>query len=394
MGLLDFIFGQKEDAKTSVPQSKSVAKPQPTVSRPATTTYSAPKTTELSIAPFVFESNQHQRYENGNLVQGLQECPRIIKVEKNVNGCSGYLLKNGDGYIVRMINGDTGQPQMSAKPMRVIKSTATEVTLRGYMVSAQTPFGFQDVNMADYGLTVSLKDGKVIKCVLHMYDRNVDIEYQKVEMKSSTLHKQSERIAPNIQKIIDLANFGLSCAIRNDMQGEWRYLAEMFNVVQDASGQLLDIPSQYCNVVGSAYSLLLSRQQIQDNEDIARAIADYAFYLLSKAIEYNPTDNLYQKRISLLADARDFFYYTIANALEIPDPSPMDIPYIPLRIKTNGYLYAMGKADFSKANFHDLSGNIKEFYALCQNSRHSVENGSEFIKSTVSYIEKSLSIYR
>ena len=180
MRLLDFIFGKRKDAKTSVPQSKPAAKQQPTASRPATTTSSAPKTAELSIAPFVFESNQHQRYENGNPVQGLQECPRIIKVEKNVNGCSGYQLKNDDGYIVRMINGDTGQPQMSAKPMRVIKSTVTEVILRGYMVSAQTPFGFQDFDMSDYGLTVSLEDGKVVKCVLHMYDRNADIEYQKI----------------------------------------------------------------------------------------------------------------------------------------------------------------------------------------------------------------------
>lgn len=392
MGLLDFIFGKKKEARTSMPQP--AAKLQTTTSRQTTSASSAPKPAELSIAPFVFESNQHQRYENGNPVKGLQESPRTVKVEKNINGCSGYQLKNGDGYIVRMINGDTGQPQMSAKPMRVIKSTATEVTLRGYMVSAQTPFGFQDVDMADYGLTVSLKDGKVVKCFLHMYDRNVDIEYRKVELKASTLHKQSERIAPNIQKIIDLANSGLSCAIRNDMQGEWRNLAEMFNVVQDASGQLLDIPSQYCNVVGSAYSLLLSHQQIQDNEDIARAIADYAFYLLSKAIEYNPTDNLYQKRISLLADSRRFFYYTIANALEIPDPSPMDILYMPLRIKTNDYLYAMGKADFSKTYFHDLSGNIKDFYALCQDSHHSVEDGIGFIKSTVLYIEKSLSRYR
>lgn len=183
MELLDFIFGKKKDARTSVPQSKPAAKPQPTASRPATTTSSAPKTAELSIA-FVFESNQHQRYENGNPVQGLQECPRTIKVEKNVNGCSGYQLKNGDGYIVRMINGDTGQPQMSAKPMRIIKSTVTEVIFRGYMVSAQTPFGFQDFDMSDYGLTVSLEDGKVAKCVLHMYDRNADIEYRKVLTKT------------------------------------------------------------------------------------------------------------------------------------------------------------------------------------------------------------------
>ena len=193
MGHLEFLFGKKKKTETSVSQSKPVAKSQTMVSSPVTNSNSSAKTSDLSITPFVFESNQHQRYENGNPVKGLQECPRVVKVEKNVNGCNGYQLKSGDGYIVRMINGDTGQPQMSAKPMRVIKSTATEVTLRGYMVSAQTPFGFQDVDMADYGLTVSLKDDKVVKCVLHMYDRNVDIEYQKISTKAQHVFETEQR---------------------------------------------------------------------------------------------------------------------------------------------------------------------------------------------------------
>lgn len=205
MGLLDFIFDKKKEAKTSVSQSKPTAKPQPTSSRPAATTSSAPKAAELSITPFVFESNQHQRYENGNPVQGLQECPRTIKVEKNVNGCSGYQLKNGDGYIVRMINGDTGQSQMSAKPMRVIKSTTTEVVLRGYVVSTQTPFGFQDFDMSDYGLTVSLEDGKVVKCILHMYDRNVDIEYQK-NIAASKGQNSQRLFVDKVEKAIIIAN--------------------------------------------------------------------------------------------------------------------------------------------------------------------------------------------
>lgn len=75
MGLLDFIFGKKKDAKTSVPQSKPAAKPQPTASRPATTTSSAPKTAKLSIAPFVFESNQHQRYE---MVIQYKACKNVL----------------------------------------------------------------------------------------------------------------------------------------------------------------------------------------------------------------------------------------------------------------------------------------------------------------------------
>lgn len=45
-----------------------------------------------SIEPFVYESNIHQRYENGDPVRDLQECLRTISVEKNTNGCPGYKL--------------------------------------------------------------------------------------------------------------------------------------------------------------------------------------------------------------------------------------------------------------------------------------------------------------
>lgn len=79
-GTIRFHIWQKKEARTSM--SQSAAKPQTTTSRQTTSASSAPKPAELSIAPFVFESNQHQRYENGNPVKGLQECPRTVKVER------------------------------------------------------------------------------------------------------------------------------------------------------------------------------------------------------------------------------------------------------------------------------------------------------------------------
>lgn len=93
------------------------------------------------LSSFDFDSNCHQRYENGKPVHGLQVCPRFIKIRKNTNGCAGYQLKNGDGYILMATNGDTGRPQFAPKPMRVIKFTDNEIQLRGYIVSTQTPLG-------------------------------------------------------------------------------------------------------------------------------------------------------------------------------------------------------------------------------------------------------------
>ncbi len=130
-----------------------------------------------SIEPFTFKSNCHQRYENNAPQMGLQECIRTISVEKNTNGCKGYKLAPGLGCIVKVYNDDLGRPNMSDKPMKVVRKTADMVELRGFLIEAMSPFGWQEVDYADYGFVVYYKNGRVDKCVLHMYDRNTRIEY-------------------------------------------------------------------------------------------------------------------------------------------------------------------------------------------------------------------------
>ncbi len=132
---------------------------------------------QYSIKPFVFKSTQHHRYQDGAPVGDLQQCVRTLTVEKNVNGCKGYKITPGVGYIVKLFNDDLGRPQMSDKPMKVVSKTAPKVELRGYPLEAMGPFGWMDVDYSDYGLTVYYKNDEVDKCVFHMFDRNVDLEY-------------------------------------------------------------------------------------------------------------------------------------------------------------------------------------------------------------------------
>lgn len=129
------------------------------------------------IEPFTFKSNCHQRYENGQPKMGLQECFRTVYVEKNIDGCNGYRLEPGVGYIVKVFNDDLGKPNMSDKPMKVVRKTENFVELRGFPIEAMSPFGWQEVDYSVYGLTVHYEHGKINKCVLHMYDRDIRIEY-------------------------------------------------------------------------------------------------------------------------------------------------------------------------------------------------------------------------
>ena len=131
------------------------------------------------FTPFVFKSTCHQRYENLMPVRGLQQCVRTVSVEKNINGCSGYMINPGDGYIVKLFNNDIGQPNMSDKPMRVKSISKDLVVLQGYPLKAKSPFGWMDVDYSEYGLDVHYRNGEIEKCVLHMYERDTFIEYRK-----------------------------------------------------------------------------------------------------------------------------------------------------------------------------------------------------------------------
>lgn len=110
---------------------------------------------------------------------GLQHCSRTITVEKNRTGCRGYNIIPGDGYIVKIFNDDLGKPNMSDKPMRLISQSTNKVELKGYILEAMGPFGWIDVDYSVYGLTVYYNNGYISKCILHLFDRGVDLEYMK-----------------------------------------------------------------------------------------------------------------------------------------------------------------------------------------------------------------------
>ncbi len=119
---------------------------------------------------FLFKSSDHIRYQNGQNVSGHNYgCQRAIQVENNIT--------NKDGYTVTIFNLDGNHPiwqnnvQMSPKQMKIIYSSQEKIVLHGY---GHDMFGGA---FANYGLSIHCENEKVEKCVLHMYDRSVDIEY-------------------------------------------------------------------------------------------------------------------------------------------------------------------------------------------------------------------------
>lgn len=131
---------------------------------------SAPK--NETALNFVFKSSDHLRYEGGRHVSGPHGgAGRVIKVEPNINGNAGY--------TVTAFSLDGNHPlwqnniMMAPKQMKAIQQDSNKVVLRGYGSDSN------GASFADYGLTIHLANGEVSKCVLHMHDRGVDIEYLK-----------------------------------------------------------------------------------------------------------------------------------------------------------------------------------------------------------------------
>ena len=223
-----------------------------------------------------------------------------------------------------------------------------------------------------------------------MYDRNVDLEYRKVS-------KISKAVPKNIQDIINKAAIGIAAAQQGNHKLEQENLINLFNLTQDKSSQLLHIPADKYNLVGSGFCILLEYPQVQANEDVSRAVADYAFFCISKAIEKEPSSKtLYLKRVLVLAQTRKFFFYTVANALNIPNSNPFDITLrVPLIVRTNDYIYAMGKYDFEHCEKISYEGKINEFRKLCygQCVNKTAADGKKYIDSVNNYIANSISKY-
>lgn len=115
---------------------------------------------------FVFRSSDHLRYENGRHVSGPHGgAPRAVKVEANISG--------NEGYTVTIFNTDGRQAivQMAPKQMKLLEADHEKIVLKGY---GQDTYG---ASFSDYGLTIHHDNGNIEKCILHMYDRGVDIEY-------------------------------------------------------------------------------------------------------------------------------------------------------------------------------------------------------------------------
>lgn len=261
---------------------------------------------------FVLKSPDHLRYENGKHVSGPHGgAGRAVKVEPNVNGCEGYDIESGDGYIVTVFNLDGNHPlwqnnvQMTPKPMRIISQSSDKIILRGYPTRAMSPFGWIDFDGSDYGLTINIKNGQIENCILHMHDRNVDIEYLKGEI--SQISAEPE--------IVSLAKRANAQYQQERVTDGRQLLIQIYRSVKSDPGQLQNVTD--FSSLGTSFLMMLD-QNLSDDIDTLQMMASISYLCISKAIENDSTNlNLYKDRLLMLRMGHDPFKYTVMSALNL-----------------------------------------------------------------------------
>lgn len=288
---------------------------------------------------FVFKSPDHLRYENGKHVSGPHGgAGRAIKVEPNTEGCEGYNIRIGDGYILTIYNLDGNHPvwqnnvQMTPKPMRIVSQTPEKIVLRGYPVQAKGPFGWVEFNGADYGMSILLKNGEIDKCILHMHDRRVDIEYLKGEVIFSG----------NEPEIVSWARKANEQFMSQQVTDGRQLLLKIYRSVKSNPGQLREV-KDFASL-GSAFFFMLN-ENLSDDIDTQQTMASVGYLCLSKAIEKNKNNpNLYKDRLYILLVGHQPLSFTVMYALNI-DANPYTIDGQMASIRARDAIYKMEIAD-------------------------------------------------
>lgn len=342
----------------------------------------------LTITPFVFQSTSHQRYENNVPVLGLQKCLRTVIVEKNTNGCKGYRLSPGIGYIVKIYNDDLQKPNMSDKPMLVVNKTFNKTELRGYPIEAQGPFGWVDVDYSDYGLTVYYKNDKVEKCVLHMFDRNTDIEYMSCYDEQSDNKTLTEQY---IDEAIKQINQGCDGdAVYSPLYKAWKAYcnnpADLNKIRNDT-------------LYAQGLMTFLTFGTITDI-DIKQQISSIAYLFISKAIEKNPSDiNHYKNRLFIMIMNKDAFEYTVSSVVN-EGKDFFELTIFPFVARDS--LFKMIYADFSvnptlqrleilNRIFMDLEAKVNSgFFGKNETKESIISSGKKLHNDVIMYLKNKV----
>lgn len=381
------IFNNNEETERNNPDISSLFFQQGVLSKVTFTIHDPnilvefyPSNFESMNLDFLFKSSSHIRFENGKQVSPKQVgVNRAIKVESK-----------GETYIVTLYNLDGNHPvwqnniQMAPKQMKIVDQTNNTIILRGFGSDAL------GASFADYGLSIQIINRQVSKCILHMHDRNVDIEYFSANELKTT--------EPEIVSISKRANSQFHS--ENVTDGR-QLLIQIYNSIKSNPTQLSNL-SDYASVGTSC--LLMLDQNLSDDIDTLQMISSVGYLCMSKAIEKDSGNlNLYKNRLLILRIGHEPLVYTVIAGLELSEGSVFSMVGQMAPMRARDAIYKMEIADLElhpqlhqqipffnerKEEFDEMIG--RQFFLPERTKENIIKSGIENHKKLTEYLDNRI----
>lgn len=261
----------------------------------------AHQVTPSSLPTIKFHSNYNIRNdENRKDAKELNDV--TLTIEPNVNGCQGFELTPGDGYIVRARDNKTGKAFFSPKPVRLVSYRDYKAVFGGYPTYAVSPFGLLDYT-CPYEFEVRYFNGEVEKFVMRM---------KSGAFRSDFMYDESIKPAVKLCEAELLALQAVDAARNGDNFSAESFAGKSLSSYINNPGQIKDVRDS--SVFALAYGKYLEGDHFHST-DQTRTAAGITFYFLCRAIKEGKKDPyLYVYKASTAYEYNKAMYYFMAQA--------------------------------------------------------------------------------
>ena len=264
--------------------------------------------------------------------------------------------------------------------------------LKGYCVSAQTPFGWQEINLSDYGFSIIFEKDVVKKCILFLYDRNVKLEYM---VGSKTTENSANNTACRMVETESLVVEALKqLSIGNNGDETYHPLYKSWRSYKDNPEQLKNIKD--FGHYGMGLMIFLSYGTISDIDD-RQQLASLAYLFISKAIKQNSANaNLFKNRLLLMITNHEAFEYTVSSVVN-KDQDFFSMNLMPFQARDAMFKMEYADLSFNRAllsidilasKYKDLQTKINSgFFGKESTNESIISSGKSLHEQVLTYLE-------
>ena len=116
--------------------------------------------------PMHFTANLVSVQEFGASFGKPEKTHTSVIIEENRDGCPGYRVEAGEGYVVSVVNDASGMVQIGPLPMMIEDISKDHISLQGFQCTKESLYGSTEVDNSYIGLSVFFDDYVPQRCVL------------------------------------------------------------------------------------------------------------------------------------------------------------------------------------------------------------------------------------